>query len=71
MTKNEFKLRWESNDRGGGITFEDIAQCYTAWGLGGTPRTRPIALVTYMVLRAACTEDAEEYKPKEESSYDD
>lgn len=27
MTKEEFKVRWESNENGGGITFNDIANC--------------------------------------------
>ncbi len=28
MTKEEFKRRWESDENGGGITYEDIATCY-------------------------------------------
>jgi hypothetical protein len=31
MTKDEFKNRWCSNDEGGGITWEDIAECAGAW----------------------------------------
>lgn len=27
MTKEQFKKRWESDDRGGGITFNDVADC--------------------------------------------
>lgn len=27
MTKAQFKKRWDSNEDGGGITFDDIAQC--------------------------------------------
>lgn len=33
MTKLEFKTRWESDDSGGGITTEDIANCAVAWGI--------------------------------------
>lgn len=31
MTKDEFKARWESNEDGGGINFDDIAECAKAW----------------------------------------
>jgi hypothetical protein len=62
MTKEEFKRRWESDDSGGGITFNDIADCAEAWGICATPRTNPINLVRYKVLAAAQTIDAEEYK---------
>ena len=61
MTKEEFKKRWESDDDGGGITFDDIAACYTAWGLGNTPRTKPFDTVRYVVLKAAETVDANDY----------
>ena len=61
MTREEFKRRWESDDDGGGITFNDIADCYTAWGLGGTPRIKPINKVRYAVLKAANCNDAEEF----------
>lgn len=33
MTKEKFKKRWESNDNGGGITYEDIAKCAIKWGI--------------------------------------
>ena len=65
MTKDEFKKRWESNDNGGGITFDDIANCAVAWGLFRTPRTSQIDVVRYRVLKAANTIDAEEYAPEE------
>ena len=67
MTKEEFKARWESNDDGGGITFDDIADCAVAWGLFRTPRTARIDLVRYRVLVAAGTNDAEEFAPEEQS----
>ena len=70
MTKEEFKQRWESNDNGGGITFDDIADCAVAWGLFRTPRTSSIDLVRYRVLVAAGTADAEEFKPQKGSNYE-
>jgi hypothetical protein len=63
MTKEQFKTRWESNDSGGGITFNEIAECAKAWGLYSTPRTSQINKVLYAVLKAANTKDVEEYKP--------
>ena len=68
MTKQEFKQRWESNDDGGGITFDDIAECAKAWCIASTPRIMQIDRVRYMVLKAAGTDDAEEFAPKMESS---
>lgn len=61
MTKQEFKQRWESDDDGGGITFNDIAECAKAWGIAQTPRTMQIELIRYKVLKAAGTNDAEEF----------
>ena len=63
MTKEKFKQRWESNDDGGDITFDDIADCAVAWGLFRTPRTSHIDLVRYRVLKAADVMDAESYNP--------
>lgn len=63
MTKEEFKKRWESNDEGGGITFEDIAYCATKWGLYSTPKIHRMDNVRYAVLKAANTNDYEEFKP--------
>lgn len=63
MEKHEFKTRWESNDSGGGITFEDIANCAKAWGIATRPHIMQIDNVRYKVLTAAGTNDAEEYKP--------
>ena len=64
MTKEEFKARWESNDEGGGICFDDIADCAKAWGLFSTPKTAHINVVRYRVLKAANTVDAESYTPE-------
>lgn len=63
MTKEEFKKRWESGSDGGGITYDDIADCAKAWGLYQTPRINRIDMVRYRVLRAAGTVDAEEFAP--------
>lgn len=63
MTKKQFKKRWESNDDGGGISFDDIAACAVAWGLYARPKTCSIDAVRYAVLKAAGTKDCEDYKP--------
>ena len=68
MTKEEFKARWESNDNGGGINYDDIANCAVAWGVSRTPKTRRIDVIRYQVLVAAGTVDAEEFKPEEEQA---
>lgn len=64
MTKEEFKQKWESNPKGGGITYEDIADCYIKWKIGTYPKTKPILTVRYQVLQAANTIDAEDFKPE-------
>ncbi len=63
MTKKEFKTRWESNDEGGGITYDDIAECAVKWGIYSRPRICDINEVQYAVLKAANTNDCEEYNP--------
>jgi len=65
MTKTEFKMRWESDDNGGGITFDDIAKAAKLWGVSSRPKTRPMDLVRYLVLKAADTEDAEDFNVQE------
>lgn len=67
MTKEEFKRRWESDERGGGITFDDIAHCAKSWGLFLTPRIHQIDRMRYAVLKAAGTEDAEEFAPESDN----
>ena len=64
MTKKEFKVRWESDESGGGICGDDIAECAVAWGLYGTPKTHRLSRVLYSVLKAADTEDAEDFNPE-------
>ena len=68
MTKQEFKDRWESNDNGGGISYNDIADCAVAWGISRTPKTRRIDAIRYQVLVAAGTVDAEEFAPEKEEA---
>lgn len=53
MTKEEFKRRWEKDEYGDGITFDEIAECAQKWGLYRTPKTHPIADVVSAVVRAA------------------
>lgn len=66
MSKEEFKWRWELDDDGDGINFDDIADCAKAWGLFRTPRTARIDVVRYRVLKAADVEDAEAYNTNRE-----
>jgi hypothetical protein len=61
MDKQEFKRRWESNENGGGITFDDIAECAIEWGISSRPRTMQMDKVQYKVLQAADVIDAESY----------
>ena len=63
MEKSVFKKRWESDKNGGGITFEDIADCAVEWGIATKPKTMEMGLVRYQVLKAAKTCDAEDFKP--------
>jgi len=64
MNKQEFKEKWESSANGGGITFDDIAECAKSWGIASTPRVMKIYHVRYMVLKAAGTNDCEEFNPE-------
>lgn len=67
MNKEEFKKRWESDEQGGGINFDDIAECAVAWGIAAKPRImEKIEQVRYMVLKAADTNDAENFNPDRE-----
>jgi hypothetical protein len=53
MTRKEFKRRWESDDYGGGLTFEDVAKCAKDWGIYQRPMLRQMDEVLIKVLRAA------------------
>lgn len=63
MTKKQFKKRWESNENGGGITFDDVADSAKKWGISQSPRTEDIFKIRYRVLKAAKVKDADEWKP--------
>lgn len=65
LTKPQFKTRWESDDEGGGLTFDDIADCAKEWGLYPSPRTARIEMVLYSVLDVANVVDKEDYNPYE------
>lgn len=52
-TKEQFKKLWDSNDEGGGITYDDIADCAKEWGLYSKPRIHSILEVHIAVLKAA------------------
>lgn len=53
MTKEQFRDRWNSDETGGGITFDDIADCAKAWGICSHPKILPITQVRDLVLEAA------------------
>ena len=53
MTIEEFRERWDSDENGGGITFDDVADCAVAWGLFATPRIHDINKVRDAVVKAA------------------
>ena len=63
LTKDSFKRLWESDDNGGGITMENVADCAIEWRITSRPRCMEMGRVLYLVLRAAETEDAEDYNP--------
>lgn len=63
MTREQFKELWESNNEGGGITFNDIADCAISWGVSSCPYTQEMRVVQYQVLVEAKTNDAEEFNP--------
>jgi len=67
MAPSEFKARWESDERGGGITFEDMARCYEAWGLGSRPCSQSLSAVANQVLQKA---GVKEYLQEEEEQYE-
>ncbi len=66
MNKAEFKERWESNESGGGITFDEIATAAIDWNVCNSPKTSAFMWVMYQVLKAAETNDFEEFKPVNE-----
>jgi hypothetical protein len=63
MTKKEFKERWESADDGGGINYQDIANCAIDWSVSSQPYIRKMEDILYQVLKAAEVTDVEEFNP--------
>lgn len=53
MTPEEFKARWDSDDNGGGITYDDIAACAKEWGIAARPKTMAMDYVKALVLKEA------------------
>ena len=51
--KEVFKRLWDLDDEGGGITFDDVADCAKAWGLYSTPKIYSLGKVRDAVLKAA------------------
>jgi len=52
MTKEQFKTKWESNVSGGGITYNDIADCAVAWeGLSLTQRLNLCVMLCILCLK--------------------
>ena len=65
MTKKQFKTRWESNDDGGGITFNDIAECAKAWGINNRPFVARMDEIRYTVLKTANVNDLKDFEPNQ------
>lgn len=57
MTKEEFARRWDSGDDGGGITFDDIAQCAIEWHITPHPKSMPVDDVARKVVAASGAKD--------------
>jgi len=58
MTREEFKKRWDKDEDGDGLTFDDIADCAKEWGLYKTPKIHDIMAVRDAVLKEAnCQKD--------------
>ena len=57
MTKEEFARRWDSDEDGGGITYDDIADCAVAWGITSSPRTQPVDDIARKVVKASGAAD--------------
>ena len=53
MSKEQFAQRWDSDDDGGGINFDDIADCAVAWVIYAVPRIHPIHDVKDAVVTAS------------------
>ncbi len=58
-TKEKFKELWESDESGGGITYNDCADCAKAWGLYSMPRCANMRYVVYDVCKEAGVSEPE------------
>lgn len=63
--KKEFKKRWELDNQGGDITWDDIAECAVQWGISPNPRTKNMDIIRCLVLKAANVKNYESFIPKE------
>lgn len=52
-TKEQFREKWDSDEAGGGITYEDVAECAKAWGLYANPMIHSMKEVLDAVVKAA------------------
>lgn len=57
MKKEEFAKRWDSNEEGGGITYDDVANCAKEWGLFERPRTVNMEIVIKKVIEESGAKD--------------
>lgn len=57
MTKEEFAKRWDSDEEGGGITYDDIAECAISWGVSARPRTQNMKKIVERVVKASGAKD--------------
>lgn len=57
MTKEEFRKRWDSSEDGGGITWNDIADCAVEWGIFSKPRIHRLDVVANAVTAIAGCKD--------------
>jgi hypothetical protein len=58
-TKEQFKRLWESDAYGGGITFDDVADCAVEWRLYRKPKCCDIYKVLYDVCKHANVKESE------------
>lgn len=56
-TKEEFREKWDGDENGGGITWDDIADCAKEWGICNRPRIHDMWEIRTRVLKACGAED--------------
>lgn len=57
MTKDEFRKRWDGSEDGGGITWDDIADCAVEWGIFSKPKIHRMDVVANAVTAIAECKD--------------